>query len=459
MKMLPQVICSARWKPCLGWELLLLLAASMTLASCQGISTASTHQQTNTGSSGNPASAMGSSPIERANWSFMCIWWSDNCGMNGSWINTQAQPGTVRLWQAGTEWAFLHTGQNSFDWKYLDTWLDLIAEHQPTAVMYTFGLAPCWISTASCDLKGWGLGHNFAAGPPKDLTANGSPAFQDFVTALVQHCSPAGNCVKDYIKYWEMWNEANLTGFWNGTPAQLYDMFKPAIAIIRNTVPGAVISTPPVVSGDTTWMASWMNLENTNGRLSDYYGIHIYLESDTPEQRLGMLKKMLDTKNANGWTTTPWMDTETNYDNVTFTCSTQYTLEDCRGQFVRWHVLQYAYQGGGGGAFNVGWFKWDSISSGGYDTYYYTMMQWLTGATFTASCTNNGTVWTCPLTEANGSSALIVWNTAGNSEYTPAPAYVDYRSFNSTDGGATESISAGQPTTIGVAPIMFESGT
>jgi len=407
-----------------------------------------------------PVVQMGSNPIAPANWGFECIWFNDACGLHGSsWINTKAQPGTVRLWQAGTEWAFLHTGQNSFDWKYLDTWLDLVAEHQPTTVMYTFGLAPCWISTATCDDKGWGLGHNFAPGPPKDLSASGSPSFTAFVNELVQHCSPSGHCVKDYIKHWEMWNEANLTGFWTGTTSQLYDMFKPVIPIIRNNVPGAVISTPPVVGGDTTWMASWMNLENTNGRLSDYYGIHIYLESDTPEQRLGMLKKMMDTKNANGWTTTPWMNTETNYDHLTWTCSTQYSLEDCRGQFVRWHVLQYAYQGGGEGASYVGWFKWDSDLTGHYNTYLYTMMQWLTGATFTASCTNNGTVWTCPLTEADGTNALIVWDTAGPSRYQPADEYVRLRKFNGTNGGQTKTVTPGARITIGVVPFLLESST
>ena len=395
---------------------------------------------------------MGSHPIEPTDWSFECFY----C-LNG-WITTKAQPGTVRLWQAGTEWAFLDTGSGGdYDWSHLDTWLDQIAEHQPRAVIYTFGFVPCWISTATCDGKGWGNGHNFTPSPPSDLTASGSPAFTAFVTALVHHCSPAGHCVKDYIKYWEMWNEANLTEYWTGTANQLYDMFAPVIPIIRNHVPGAKVSTPPVCGGDASWMASWMTLENTYGRLSDYYGIHVYLKAYTPEVRMGMVQHMLDTKNANGWATTPWMNTETGYDIYTFTCSTQYTAEDCRGQLVRWHVLQYAYQGGRGGAYHVGWFNWDSISPGGYDTYYYTMMRWLTGATFTASCTNKGTVWTCPLKEASGASALIVWNTTGDSQYTPASEYVDYKYFNGTYGGGTQAIRRGEATTIGVVPIMFES--
>jgi hypothetical protein len=200
-----------------------------------------------------------------------------------------------------------------------------------------------------------------------------------------------------------------------------------------------------------------MTLENIKGRLSNYYGFHVYLKDHTPEVRMGMVERMLDAKNANGWTTTPWMNTETGYNIGTFTCSTQYTAEECRGQLVRWHVLQYAYQGGGGGSFHVGWYDWESFSRGGYDTYYYTMMRWLTGATFIASCTNKDTVWTCPLKEASGATALIVWNTAGDSEYTPASEYVDYRYFNGTYGGATRTIRRAEATTIGVIPIMFES--
>ena len=87
------------------------------------------------------------------------------------------------------------------------------------------------------------------------------------------------------------------------------------------------------------------------------------------------------------------------------------------------------------------------------------MMQWLTGATFTASCTNSKgtTVWTCPLTEASGTAALIVWNAAGDSVYTPSTEFVDYRYFNHTYGGGTEDITPGQTTPIGLVPIMFES--
>jgi hypothetical protein len=400
---------------------------------------------------GSSAQPMKSHPIEPTDWGFQCANGQPSCGTYGGWIKTTSQPGTTRLWNAGTNWPELETSQGAYDWTPLDTWLDMVAQHQPTAVIYTFGNVPCWIVSASCNGQPW------SGNPPGDLGSGGSAAFTAFVTALVGHCSPSGNCVKDYIKYYEMWNEANETSFWSGTPGQLYNMFKPVIPIIRSHVKGAIISTPPICGGDATWMTSWLNLENANGRLSDYYGFHVYLRNYTPETRMSFITKMVNAKNAAGWTTTPWMNTETNFINTTFTCSTQYTPQDCKGQLVRWHVLQYAYQGGGGGAFHVGWFTWSSITAGGYDTYYYTMMQWLSGSTFTTSCSNSGTVWTCPLTEANGATALIVWNSAGNSSYKPAGQYVDYKEFNGTYGGANVQISSGEATTIGLIPIMFET--
>jgi polysaccharide biosynthesis protein PslG len=404
---------------------------------------------------------MSSHPIAPTNWSFECVSYT-SCGDDGSWIHTTSQPGTTRLWDSGTDWAILETGANTYKWTNLDTWLDLVAAHQPSAVMYTFGHLPCALASVPCGKATPGSGSTtsgiyWSPSPPKDLTASGSPSFNAFVTEITQHCSPAGHCVKDYIKYWEMWNEPNLYHYWSGTIPQLYEMFKPAIAIIRKNIPGAIVSTPPVSGGDTAWIASWMALENANGKLSNYFGFHSYLWAYTPETRVRMVERMVAAKNAAGWTTAPWMNTESNFSVDTDTCSTQYTIEDCHGQLVRWHVLQYAYQGGAGGAVNVNWYNWPSISTGGYDTYYYTMMQWLTGSTFTASCATVGNVWSCPLTEANGAKALIVWNPAGTSEYTPASGFIDYKEFNDTYGGATVTISNGQSTKIGLIPIMFET--
>jgi len=418
------------------------ISCGLALLSLIGIASPSHAQST--------AAPINNHPLVPTSWSFQCPP-SSVCGTSGNWLPTVSEPGTNRLWNAGTEWYIVQPASGVYNWTNLDTWLDLVATHQPTAVMYTFGHTPCFIASVGCGSNPW------SNSPPADLGAKGgSRTFSAFVTALVKHCSPAGNCVANYIKYWEMWNEANHTPYWSGTATQLYQMFKPVIAIIRANVPGAKILTPPSAGG-AQWAASWINLENAHGRLSDFYSFHQYLWDQEPEQRMSVVVQMIKAKNDNGWTNVPWLVSETNYDVNTYACSSQFTPEDCEGQLVRWHVLLYAYQGGTGGADLVGWYNWPTIIGTGYDTFYYTMMQWLSGSTFTASCTNNGTIYTCPLTESNGANALIVWNTAGSSRYTPNAQYVNYRKFNGTYGGAKVSISPQQPTAIGVIPIMFQS--
>jgi hypothetical protein len=170
---------------------------------------------------------MGSHPIQASNWSFQCF--KSHCGTDGVWITTNLQPGTVRLWDSGATWAWVNPSEGTYNWRYLDSWLDLIAENQPRAVLYTFGDVPCWSAGSSCN----GGAENWSPHPPRDLTSSGSASFNGFVLALIQHCTAAGHCVKDYIKYWELRNEPNLSKHWNRTANQLYEMVKPVVAIIR----------------------------------------------------------------------------------------------------------------------------------------------------------------------------------------------------------------------------------
>jgi hypothetical protein len=137
--------------------------------------------------------------------------------------------------------------------------------------------------------------------PPDDLSATGSQSFNAFVRALLIHCSPAGHCVKDVIKYWELWNEANAENFWSGTVPQLYQLMAPAVALVRSQVAGASVLTPPASHGDTDWMREWLNQENKNGRLSDIYSFHLYLQGNPPEPRSAIVKENGGFKEWHEW--------------------------------------------------------------------------------------------------------------------------------------------------------------
>lgn len=366
-----------------------------------------------------------------------------NCP-NASWPETVAQPGMIRLWDSQIQWHLLNNSRGSFNWRLFDAYLDSIAAHQPRDAMYTFGYTPCWDTKGECE-RAWGSTY-----PPDDLTSHGSQSFNNFVTAIVTHCSSAGHCVKDYIKYWELWNEANADSYWHGSVSQLYDLMAPVVPIIRSKVPGARILTPPANRGDTDWMRSWLNEENTRGRLSDIFSFHLYLQGATPEARFPIVRDMVDLKNSTpGWADTPWINSETNFDAAKFACSDRYSQDDCAGQMVRWHLLHFAF-----GAQQLSWYFFNTTIGHNpeFSGAYKTMMDWLVGGYFPAGCSLNGSVITCPFVQSNGHQALIAWTMSGDNSY-PAPTqYVSYKNLS----GNTLAISAAHKVALGTKPIMLE---
>ena len=152
----------------------------------------------------------------------------DHCAKNAVWPTVPF--GTLRIWDSDAAWATLETHRGVYDWTYLDVALDFVATNHLQA-LYTFGHVPCWATAGTCVPASW------SAAPP---TTNQD--FFDFVTALVAHCSAAGSCVKDNVKTFEMWNEANDPTFWSGTIAQLLPLVSGAAPIIKAAVAGAQLA-------------------------------------------------------------------------------------------------------------------------------------------------------------------------------------------------------------------------
>jgi len=102
---------------------------------------------------------------------------------------------------------------------------------------------------------------------------------------------------------------------------------------------------------------------------------------------------------------------------------------------------------------------------------------WLVGATSVNSpfCSNAGTIWTCPLTEANGTAAELVWDSKYGPGGTTAPANCSTAPVPTICGSTTYTVPAVysadwidmagtshpfSPTvTIGAVPILLEGGS
>jgi hypothetical protein len=397
-----------------------------------------------------------------------------------------AQPGLFRLWDSGTYWAILQpksftgcsdiqqvSSVNTYCWDHLDSWLNAIAASTTIkAVIFTFGGVPCQLVNEGNGLGadcGMNLGPpsdpNGLAYPPNDLTSSGSTSFNNFVTNLVGHCSPSpnNNCVATIIKGYEMWNEPN-GGFWSagGTEAQLEEMVFPARSIIWTNVTNAVVTTPGFAGANSnyeTWFQDWLNAENTNGTLSNDVAFHVYLANQTPEAQYlcyispstssaastcnntGMESFLYIKDNTTGWSSKPWLNTETNF-NTSFACTS--SAADCAGQVVRWQLLQDS-----SAATSVDWYYWNTTvgaNTSGNDidnepAYYY-MMQYLEGGKFSSTCTNlSGTIWGCTFTDANSNSDAWVWTTSTTAQaYTPPSGYINYWIVEGSSAGTCAAI-------------------
>jgi hypothetical protein len=169
----------------------------------------------------------------------------------------------------------------------LDEWLATAKSSGISDVLYTFGKTPDWISSqphGDC----WGARPGICY-PPRDLTADGGGtdrAFQQFVSAIVEHNRLLDPGSYARIKFWGIWNEPTANFFWRGTTDQLVRMTKDAQQIIRKADPEALILTPePAANSKNNAFksaADWLDeyLAKGGGKYADVIAFHIYANSN-----------------------------------------------------------------------------------------------------------------------------------------------------------------------------------
>jgi hypothetical protein len=289
--------------------------------------------------------------------------------------------------------------------------------------------------------------------------------WDNYVTALVNHVGPG------VIRYWEVWNEANIADQWRGNPAVLVTMASHARNIIKAADPNAIVLSPSVTAlfetpqlcatsdprCGSTWMANWLSAGGANA--VDAIAFHGYPAiGTTPEQIQGGVTLLQQSMNQNGAGSMALYDTESSWglqtalpnssDQVAFV-GRHLLLEHSMGiQATFW----YAYD-------NANWGSLWSASTGmnpAGDAYEQTR-RWLTGATVTSACAAtaaDSATYSCGYSRPNGYSALAVWSTNGNKTFAAPAGFVQYRDL----GGNIIPISGGT-VPITAAPILLESGS
>src|SRR5207302_10595171 len=124
----------------------------------------------------------------------------------------------------------------------------------------------------------------------------------------------------------------------------------------------------------SSWVQNWLSAENTNGVRSKALAFHVYTADVTPVENqftcyispttssapsstctrnAGLPSFLYIKNNTTGWSTIPWLNTETNWNGMNYDCPGDPSA-DCNGQIVRWQLLQDSV-----GAFSVDWYKWN----------------------------------------------------------------------------------------------------
>ena len=334
----------------------------------------------------------------------------------GAWAS--APFGALRLWDNGTAWSQIELAKGEFKWDNIEGSLENAEAKGMTDIMLVLGTTPEW---AAKEINDTDYPQPGAASAPKNLAD-----WDEWVTEVVTR-------YKGRFSSYQIWNEANLNNFYNGTPEEMAEMTKRAYDIIKSIDPEALVVAPsPSLrlskALDRFYPAYLAKLAELGWPI-DVIAIHTYPAADGDPVARGalitMVQEMLKTAGAPDL---PLWDTELNYglagpgdlprQEITGARAAGFVvrtyIDDLRLGIDRsywniWSLRPYdllgvqAYAGSDG---EQGFFSVDT---------------WVVGATFDG-CTETDNTVTCDFSRNAGAEKWIVaWAQTGEAQYA-APA-------------------------------------
>jgi hypothetical protein len=132
--------------------------------------------------------------------------------------------GSLRLWDTGTTWREIETSPGVFDFSRLDQ-IVTAAQAKNVEVTLVLGMTPDFYSPGG------------ARTMPSDMTT-----FTRYVKAVVSRYKSWNG--RRGIAAYQVWNEANVTNFWTGTPLQMAQLTKATWNAVKSVDKGALVVGP-----------------------------------------------------------------------------------------------------------------------------------------------------------------------------------------------------------------------
>jgi hypothetical protein len=354
--------------------------------------------------------------------------------------------GTVRLWDSGVTWGQVQQKKNQYWWNGLDAAI-ANANNQNLQILYVLGSTPTW---AASNTKQGKYPNKGAASMPANIKD-----WKNWVTAVTKRYGAS-------IDAYQIWNEANLTTFWEGSPKQMATLTKEAAKIIRQYDPSAKIvaasTTVRLQSAYNKFFPAYLKGLKKAGWPVDVISFHGYPAANgTPADRVTYIKQVkADMQKAGVPASKALWDTEVNYGIAGPGAISRQVITGANA--AGWTAATYldnVLYGIGRGY----WYYWYNNSNlVGIQMYtgtegatgYQTARNWLSGSFYSCQEGTGGQPNVCQLGD-NVKPEVIAWINSGSATFTvPANVTQTCNALNQCTP-----VAAGSQVTIGSMPQWF----
>lgn len=206
--------------------------------------------------------------------------------------------GSWRLWDANVTWADLEPNNGAWDFQRLDRYVEM-ARITRTEIILPLGMTPRWASENPTGRSGYGPGQ---AAPPADTNA-----WRIYVDTVARR-------YKGRVRYFEMWNEVNLTDFYSGSMERLIELQRVAYAAIKAVDPENRLISASFTGNTSDEVYKFSQYLRQGGAASaDIISYHLYSPKVHPEAVVPLVSALRKEMKSAGAENKPLWDTESGY--------------------------------------------------------------------------------------------------------------------------------------------------
>lgn len=259
----------------------------------------------------------------------------------GQGVTPDVALGSLRFWDTGTTWLQVEPTPGVFDWSAVDSAVNA-AEAKGAEPLLVLGQTPTFHASRPAQTAFYGNG---AASAP-DMKA-----WRRYVTAAAERYG-------DRIEY-QVWNEANVSGFWSGSPAKMLELTEATAQVLGRVAPEATLVAPAFamrLKGQQKYFEQFWTLAAQNEAVLDAVdavSVNLYPAADLqPEDQVHLFEetqRVLDGLDVEA----PVWNTEINYGLDGSTYESPLDANQQRAYLVRTYLINAGF-----GVERVYWYSW-----------------------------------------------------------------------------------------------------